>query len=61
VEYKLPNADKVVTNDPMEATMLVSIYGNKRLKKQVQRTLIKFVMQWQVKLCSTIGLYPQNG
>ncbi len=59
VEYKLPNADKVVTNDPMEATYV----GINMWKQAVEKAgttdvdKVRDAMAGQ-EFRSTIGLYP---
>ena len=50
VEYKLPNADKFVTNDPMEATYVGINMWKQAVEKPVLLRWIKFVKQWQVRL-----------
>ena len=49
VEYKLPNADKFVTNDPMEATYVGINMWKQAVEKPVLLRWIKFVRQWQVR------------
>ncbi len=49
VEYKLPNADKFVTNDPMEATDVGINMWKQAVKKQEAQMSIKCVKLWPAK------------
>jgi ABC-type branched-subunit amino acid transport system substrate-binding protein len=59
--HKLPNADTVVTNDPMEATYVGIHMWAQAVKKPAPPMWIKCVRRWPGNLQSAVRFYADHG